>query len=72
MNEKLQRLAELEGFDDIDDLINHASVDSVVPAICINQGCEYTTEMEPDQDKGWCESCQTNSVQSCLVLLGII
>jgi hypothetical protein len=26
--------------------------DSVSPAICMNEGCHYTCEMEPDQDRG--------------------
>ena len=46
--------------------------DSVSPAICLNDGCDYTTEMEPDQDRGWCEACRTNTVASALVLAGII
>jgi hypothetical protein len=38
----------------------------------MNEGCEYTAEMEPDQDRGWCEVCETNSMASALVLAGII
>ena len=69
---KLKKLVELEGYDDDTDLIADAIIDSVCPAICMNAGCDYTTEMEPDQDRGWCESCGTNSVKSALVLAGII
>jgi len=28
--------------------------------------------MEPDQDRGWCEVCGTNTVASTLVLGGFI
>jgi hypothetical protein len=38
----------------------------------MNAGCDYTAEMEPDQDRGWCEVCNTNSMKSALVLAGII
>lgn len=67
--QKLDQLAELEGFSSVDEMIEQASVDSCVPSICTNPECDYTTEMEPDQSEGWCESCQSNTVASCLVLL---
>ena len=69
---KLALLVETEGFDSLDDLIAATISDSVSPAICMNEGCDYTTEMEPDQDRGWCEACGTNTVASALVLGGII
>lgn len=70
--EKLKKLVELEGYKDDVDLIADAVSDSVCPAICMNAGCDYTAEMEPDQDRGWCEVCGTNSLKSALVLAGII
>ena len=69
---KLETLASIEGYEDSMDMLLARGVDSVVPAICINPGCNYTTGMEPDQDQGFCEHCETNTVQSCLVLAGII
>ena len=69
---KLGRLVEIEGYDNLDDLLPAAVADSVCPAICMNDGCDYTAEMEPDQDRGWCEACDTNTVASALVLAGII
>jgi hypothetical protein len=38
----------------------------------MNPGCTYSTEYEPDQQKGWCEECGTRTVRSALVLAGII
>ena len=70
--EKLETLAENEGYDSVDDMIEAASIDSVVPAICVNIDCDYSTGMEPDQDRGWCENCKTNTVKSCLILMGVI
>ena len=67
---KLDRLVEIEGYDSLDDLLPAAVADSVCPAICLNDGCDYTAEMEPDQDRGWCEACDTNTVASALVLAG--
>jgi hypothetical protein len=29
--------------------------DSISLGICTNDGCKYTVEVEPDQDRGWCE-----------------
>jgi hypothetical protein len=70
--QKLQKLIELEGYEDDVALIADAVSDSVCPAICMNIGCDYTAELEPDQDRGWCECCSTNSMKSALVLAGII
>ena len=56
---KLAKLCEIEGFEDENDLFAAAISDSVCPAICCNPDnpeCDYTAEMEPDQDRGWCES----------------
>lgn len=69
---KLEHLADIEGYERVDELLEAAALDSVCPAICLNEGCEYTCEMEPDQDAGWCEVCETNSMASALVLAGII
>lgn len=69
---KCQTLAEEEGFDSIEELMLQYSTDSVCPSICMNPGCDYTAEMEPDQDRGWCENCATNTVASPMILMGII
>ena len=69
---KLEQLAEIEGFPSVDAMIEAAATDSVCPAICTAEGCDYTAEMEPDQREGWCEACGTNTVASALVLSGLI
>jgi hypothetical protein len=72
---KLLRLCEIEGFDNEDALFAAAMSDSVCPAICCNPDnpeCDYTAEMEPDQDKGWCELCDKGTLVSGLVLGGLI
>ena len=69
---KLATLAELEGFDDPAALIEAVIHDSVCPGICIREGCDYTVEIEPDQDRGWCEECRFQTVQSALILAGLI
>jgi hypothetical protein len=69
---KLMKLSEAEGFNSLDDLLEAAATDSVCPAICMTEGCDYTTEMEPDQDQGYCEACGGNTVTSALVLAGFI
>jgi len=72
---KLAKLIEIEGFDDAETLFAAVISDSVSPAICCNPDnpeCDYTTEMEPDQNRGWCEACGTNTVVAALVLGSII
>ena len=69
---KLMRLCDLEGYKCLNDLLEASVVDSVCPSICMTEGCDYTTEMEPDQDAGYCEACGGNTVTSALVLAGLI
>jgi hypothetical protein len=72
---KLAKLCEIEGFGDESELFATAISDSVCPAICCNPDnpdCDYTAEMEPDQDRGWCEMCDKGTLVAGLVLGGII
>ena len=49
---KLQTLAEIEGFDDKQELIEEYVIESVVPGICRNDNCDYTADVEPDSRDG--------------------
>jgi len=69
---KLMRLCELEGFEKVEDILFACMCDSICLAICMTEGCDYTTEMEPDQDAGYCEACGGRTVTSALVLAGMI
>ena len=69
---KLMKLCDLEGYKRLHDLLRASTTDSVCPAICMTEGCDYTTEMESDQDAGYCEACGGNTVTSALVLAGLI
>lgn len=76
MANKFKTLMDFEGYDDPMDFLEYECMGSGlrvgVPSICMTEGCDYTTDMEPDQDRGWCEECQSNTVKSALVLYGII
>ena len=69
---KLMKLCDAEGFECLDDLLARSITDSMCPAICMTEGCDYTTEMEPDQREGYCEACGGSTVVSVLVLAGLI
>ena len=69
---KLDQLASDFGFDDPLDLIEAYVCDGLMPAICMTRGCDYSTEMEPDQDQGWCECCGANTMKSAAILMGVI
>ena len=58
------------GYDEVTDFMNDYGLDSIVPGICVECGATY--EYEPDQARGWCECCESNTVKSGLVVLGII
>jgi hypothetical protein len=69
---KLMKLCDLEGYKRLHDLLKASTTDSLCPAICMTEGCDYTTEMEPDEDAGYCEACGGNTVTSALVLAELI
>lgn len=69
---KLAILAEMEGYADVMDFLEDNALDSLMPAICMMPDCDHTTDLEPDQRSGFCESCGRNSMKSCLVIAGII
>ena len=69
---KLTKVMEIEGYDSIEELAQAILSDFVSPAICMNEDCNFTCEMEPDQDAGYCEECRTNSMHSALILAGLI
>lgn len=69
---KLDELVAGEGYQSVDDLLHAVITDALCPAICTNLSCHYTAKMEPDQDRGWCPECGTNSMQSAFVLAGLI
>lgn len=68
---KLQQLADSEGLT-ITELMVFSMVCEICMGICMNKDCDYTTEVEPDQSKGFCEECETNTVKSALILAGLI
>jgi len=68
---KLDDLAKIEG-QSIEELLTLATFDSVAKGICVNPSCNYTIDVEPDQQEGYCEECGTNTVKSCLVLAEMI
>lgn len=70
--EKLNQLIDIEGFTSLEELLEEAVFDSVCIAICVNSGCSYTEELEPDQDRGVCAECGTPSMKSALILAGMI
>ena len=67
---KLSKLAEIEGMDQME-MIEQATFDGLCPGICTNKDCDYTTEVESDQDRGYCEECKTQTVKSALILAGM-
>ena len=67
-NEKLRTLLIIEGLTE-ETAIESCMMDSTLPGICMNDGCDYTTFVEPDQDEGWCEVCNTQSVKSLELLM---
>ncbi len=68
--EGLRQLATDWGYQDVEQMLEENIIDSVNLGICLE--CGYSADVEPDQDKGWCEECEKGSVVSCMMLAGII
>ena len=69
--DKIKRLEQLTGKTYLQ-LAREATYDSLAYCICMNDGCCNYEKLEPDQDAGWCEDCQENSMKSILILLDLI
>jgi len=72
VDEKIRILTEIEGYDDPIELCEEVFNDGCCPGICMNEDCESTYSYEPDSTDGWCDECQTNTVKSLMILLGVI
>lgn len=69
---KIDKLAEVEGFDSVEEMLEQYGDDSVVPGICMTPSCSYTDMVEPDCTDGYCDVCNKNTVQSMMILLECI
>lgn len=69
---KTDTLARDWGYPDPLDLIEDYIFDGVMPGICRNDDCDYSTEVEPDADAAYCEACDSHTVQSMSIMMGII
>ncbi len=71
--DKLEQLLELEGYeDDLDSFIQDSLPDILCKGICMYPSCEYTTDVEPEQDDGWCEECGEPTVKSGMMLAEVL
>lgn len=65
-------LAETDGYAEVPDFLEDHALDSIMPAICMAPDCDHTADLEPDQRAGFCEVCGRLSMQSSLVVAGMI
>lgn len=65
-------LLEAYGESNEEEVIANYIHDSVCPAVCMNEGCENTAELEHDCSSGYCDECDTNSMKSLMIVMGII
>ncbi|MEC7761747.1 MAG: hypothetical protein VX874_07580 [Pseudomonadota bacterium] len=69
---KLISLAAAEGYAEVSAFLEDHAFDGTVPAICMAQDCDHTTDLEPDQRRGLCDVSGRRSMQSALVIAGVI
>lgn len=63
---------EAEGFLTVIDMLEAACADVQCPGVCVECREYVAMDVEPDQDRGWCENCEKPTVKSVLVLAGMI
>lgn len=69
--QKLRKIAQVEGFEKVMDMLEHAISECVSPGICLI--CDgVTSNHEPDARKNYCELCGANAVVAAPVLAGVI
>lgn len=69
---KNEQLAQDWGYLTVVEMLEANLHETMVPGICMEDGCDYSTDVEKDQAKGWCEICGKNNVQSCFEIEGLI
>lgn len=69
--QKLLTLCDKAGLDHAK-LTNGEVFDSIIAGICLTEGCDHVVDVEGDQEEGWCDECQSNTVVSALILAGVI
>jgi hypothetical protein len=67
---KLMRLCEIEGYKNPYDFLQAVAGNSICPAICMQEGCDFTAKTEPDQEEGHCDRCGGHTMASALVIAG--
>jgi hypothetical protein len=68
---KLMKVCEAAGLATLDHLRALSVADSECPAICMTEGCDFITPMEPNQREGYCGKCGGTTMVSVLVLAGV-
>jgi hypothetical protein len=69
---KLRTVAQSLGYLHPLDLLYHYLDHQVVPGICTNEPCDCIANVEYDTEAGLCTNCNTFTVQSVLVIAGVI
>jgi uncharacterized protein DUF3768 len=66
--QKLIALCASKGYDDPDDAYAAVS-DDTAPGICMNDGCNFISDVRLQEKDGYCEACDDCSVRSILFLI---
>jgi len=68
----LENMAKRFGYSDAMEMLVEVGDDSVVPGLCRWANCDGMDEVECDCTDGVCPSCGEGSIQSCLIMAGMI
>ena len=67
-----EALLDDHGMESPAEMMEAYAFESSVPGVCKHKDCLTITYVEPDQDEGWCPSCNKPSVVSFLRLWGMM
>ena len=69
----IQEFCSIEGYPDGLTAVETLFTDPGTPnSICVNDDCTYTELVEDDCADGFCPDCKTQTLQSIMILMGII
>lgn len=72
IEDKVQILCDQNGYNDVIQFAEDYINEGTIPGICMNPDCNFSADYEPDQDKGYCDDCGTQTVTSLFILIGVI
>jgi hypothetical protein len=68
----LKHFLKVEGYENAEAMCEVLMDDPIGAMNAVCTACGTTWEMEPDQDRGYCDECEQNQVKAVQIIMGVI